>query len=119
MTRQQIKEKLLNMIGSKVTMYVDRPIHSTHPKHKNIVYSVNYGYIKEIIALDKDYQDAYLLGVDEVVESYEGIVYAIIERIDDNEDKLIVVPENIEYTIEEIEEKVNFQEKFFNHKIIK
>lgn len=119
MTRQQIKEKLLNMIGSKVTMYVDRPIHSTHPKHKNIAYGVNYGYIKEIIALDGDCQDAYLLGVDEVVESYEGIVYAIIERIDDNEDKLIVVPENIEYTIEEIEEKVNFQEKFFNHKIIK
>ena len=32
MTREQIKEKLLNMIGSKVTMFVDRPIHSTHPK---------------------------------------------------------------------------------------
>lgn len=119
MTREQIKEKLLNMIGSKVTMYVDRPIHSTHPKHKDIVYGVNYGYIKEFIALDGDYQDAYLLGVEELVESYEGVVYAIVERIDDNEDKLIIVPENKEYTLKEIEEKVNFQEKFFKHKIIK
>ena len=74
---------------------------------------------KEFIALDGDYQDAYLLGVEELVESYEGVVYAIVERIDDNEDKLIIVPENKEYTLKEIEEKVNFQEKFFKHKIIK
>lgn len=119
MTKEQIKEKLLNMIGSKVKVYIDRPIHSTHPKHKDIIYSVNYGYIKEIVALDGDYQDAYLLGVDDQVESYEGIVYAIIERENDNEDKLIVVANNKQFTIEEIEEKVNFQEKFFKHKIIK
>ena len=80
MDKIAIKEKLKKMIGSKVTMYVDRPLGSAHPKHKDIVYKVNYGYIKEIIALDGDYQDAYLLGVDKSVESYEGIVYAIVER---------------------------------------
>ena len=91
----------------------------THPKHKDIVYDVNYGYIKEIKALDNEYQDAYLLGVNEPVQSYEGIVYAIIERENDIEDKLIIVANNNEFTIEEIEELVNFQEKFFKHKIIK
>ena len=80
MDKTAIKEKLKSMIGSKVTMYVDRPLGSTHPKHKDIVYEVNYGYIKEIIALDGDYQDAYLLGVDKSVQSYEGIVYAIVRQ---------------------------------------
>lgn len=119
MNRKQIKEKLLSMLGSKITMYVDRPINSTHPKHKDIIYKVNYGYIKEIIALDGEYQDAYLLGVEQEVKCYEGIVYAIVERENDNEDKLIVVPEGLDFTIKEIEEKINFQEKFFKHKIIK
>lgn len=119
MDKTAIKEKLKSMIGSKVTMYVDRPLGSTHPKHKDIVYEVNYGYIKEIIALDGDYQDAYLLGVDKRVQSYEGIVYAIVERENDNEDKLIIVPEGKEFKIEEIKELINFQEKYFKSKIYK
>ena len=60
MNRKQIKEKLMSMLGSKITMYVDRPINSIHPKHKDIIYEVNYGYIKEIIALDGEYQEEYI-----------------------------------------------------------
>jgi inorganic pyrophosphatase len=119
MNRKQIKERLMSMLGSKITMYVDRPINSIHPKHKDIIYEVNYGYIKEIIALDGEYQDAYLLGVEQEVKCYEGIVCAIVERENDNEDKLIVVPEGLDFTTKAIEEKIDFQEKFFKYKIIK
>lgn len=114
-TREQLKE----LIGQEVTIYIDRPVGSKHPKYENIVYPINYGYIKEIIAADNEYQDAYLLGVEEKVEVYQAKVYAIIERENDNEDKLIVVPKNMEFSIEEIEELVSFQEKFFKHKIVK
>ena len=47
-----IRKKLEQLIGREVIVYIDRPKGSTHPKHNNIVYPVNYGYIKEIIAND-------------------------------------------------------------------
>ena len=112
-----IRQKIRKMIGQKVKIYIDRPIGSKHPKYDEIIYPINYGYIREIIAEDNEFQDAYLLGVNEPVQSYEGIVYAIVERENDLEDKLIIVANNNEFTIEEIEELVNFQEKFFKHKI--
>lgn len=35
------------MIGNIVKVTVDRPLGSYHPKHKDIYYPVNYGYIEE------------------------------------------------------------------------
>lgn len=40
------------MIGETVTVIIDRPLGSFHPVHKNIFYSVNYGYVEGIIAPD-------------------------------------------------------------------
>lgn len=106
------------MIGSIVTVTVDRQMGSYHPKHKDIYYPINYGYIKGIIAPDGEEQDAYILGVDKPVEKFTGKVIAIIHRLDDIEDKWVVCPENMTFSKEEIEEKVMFQEQFFNMKII-
>ncbi len=106
------------MIGSIVTVTVDCQMGSYHPKHKDIYYPINYGYIKGIIAPDGEEQDAYILGVDKPVEKFTGKVIAIIHRLDDIEDKWVVCPENMTFSKEEIEEKVMFQEQFFNMKII-
>lgn len=114
-----IREKLEDMIGKNVKVYIDRPIGSTHPKHKDIIYPVNYGYIKEIKAADDEYQDVYVLGVDETITNCVGKIYAVVERENDVEDKLIVVADNKEYTIEEIKEKIDFQEKYFKYRIVK
>lgn len=106
------------MIGSIVTVTVDRPMGSYHPKHKDIYYPINYGYIEGIIAPDGEEQDAYILGVDKPVEKFIGKVIAIIHRLDDIEDKWVVCPENMTFSKEEIAEKVMFQEQFFNTEII-
>ena len=106
------------MLGKIVTVTVDRPLGSYHPKHKDIYYPINYGYIEGIIAPDGEEQDAYILGVDKPVEKFTGKVIAIIHRLDDIEDKWVVCPENMTFSNEEIEEKVMFQEQFFNMKII-
>ena len=37
------------MIGNIVKVVVDRPLGSYHPKHKDIYYPINYGYIEEIM----------------------------------------------------------------------
>ncbi len=117
--KEIIRDKLGKLIGQEVIVYVDRPLGSVHPKHQNIIYPVNYGYIKDIVALDGDYQDAYLLGIDVPVVFTKGKVYAVVEREDDEEDKLIVVVGEHEYTTEEISEQIFFQEQYFKSNIKK
>ena len=106
------------MIGNIVKVVVDRSLGSHHPKHKDIIYPVNYGYIPGVIAPDGEEQDAYILGVDEPVTEFIGKVIAVIHRLNDTEDKLVVAPEGKSFTKEEIANLVAFQEKFFDTEII-
>ncbi len=105
------------MIGKVVKVIVDRPLGSCHPRHKDIYYSVNYGYIPGVIAPDGEAQDAYILGVHEPLKEFVGNVIAIIHRLDDVEDKWVVVPENVSVTKEEIIAQVAFQEQYFHTEI--
>lgn len=112
-------ESLKKLLNKEVEVIIDRKINSVHPSHKDIIYELNYGYIKDIIAPDNEYQDAYVLGVNEPIDRFEGVVIAIIHRVNDNEDKLVVANKGTNYTEKEIIEKTKFQEKFFEIKIIK
>ena len=107
----------ISMIGTIVKVIVDRPLGTYHPKHKNIFYSVNYGYVPGLIAPDGEEQDAYILGVTEAVAEFEGKVIAIIHRLDDVEEKWVVAPEHLSFTKEEIMRQVAFQEQYFRTEI--
>lgn len=98
---------------SLVKVVVDRAMGTKHPKHPDIVYPINYGYIPGIIAPDGEEQDAYILGVNEPVWEFEGEVVAIIHRFDDVEEKWVVAPVGSSFTKEEIEKQVAFQEQYF------
>lgn len=100
----------------KLEVKIDRPLGSIHPKYKDMVYPVNYGYIEGIIAPDGEYQDAYVLGVEYPLDSFKGELIAIIKRKDDIEDKWVV--SNKKYTKEEIMELVLFTEKYFDSEIL-
>ena len=105
------------MIGKVVKVTVDRPLGSYHPKYTNMYYPVNYGYVEGIYAEDNEEQDAYILGVNEPVKYFEGRVIAIIHRLDDVEDKWVVVPEGVSFTKEEIMQQVFFQEQYFKSEV--
>ena len=105
------------MIGSIVKVIVDRPLGTFHPKHKDIYYSVNYGYISGVMAPDGEEQDAYILGVHEPVAEFVGRVIAIIHRFDDIEEKWVIAPENVFLTKDEIMKQVAFQEQYFRTEI--
>ena len=107
----------MTMIGQIVKVIVDRPLGSYHPEHKDLFYSVNYGYIEGIIAPDGEEQDAYILGVNESVSEFTGKIIAIITRLDDVEEKWVVAPENMTFTKDEIIKQVEFQEKYFKSEI--
>ncbi len=99
-------------LGKEITIKIDRKIGSKHPKW-NFVYMVNYGFVPNTISADGEELDAYLLGVFEEVEEYTGKCIAIIHRTNDNDDKLIIVPDMIEYSDEQINALIEFQERFF------
>lgn len=101
-----------------VTVKMDRPLGTKHPKH-GFVYEVNYGYIPNTISGDGEELDAYVLGVSEPMDEFTGICVAIIHRTDDDDDKLIVIPNGLTITDEEIESQTAFQEQWFKHVIIR
>ena len=96
------------MIGKTVKVKVDRPLGSCHPEHRNLYYSLNYGYVEGISAPDGEFQDAYILGIYEPLKEFVGKVVAIIHRVNDIEDKWVVAPENISLTEQEIRAAVDF-----------
>lgn len=98
-----------------VTVKIDRPLGSYHPKHKDLYYPINYGYVEGVIAGDGEEQDAYILGINEPLETFTGNIIAVIHRINDNETKWVVAKKNTNYTVQEIEKQVHFQEKYFEH----
>lgn len=105
-------------LGQIIKIKIDRPLGSHHPKY-NYIYPINYGYVPNTISGDGEELDCYLLGIKESVDVYEGKCIAIIHRINDNDDKLIIVPSNLSYSDEEIEKNIFFQEQFFEHIIIR
>lgn len=105
-------------LGNTVKIKIDRPLGTKHPKH-GFVYSINYGYVAETIAPDGEEVDAYVLGIFDPIDEFEGECIAIIHRTNDNDDKLIVVPKGRNYSNEQIQALTEFQERFFKSEIIK
>jgi len=106
-------------IGETLTIKIDRPLNSKHPKH-DFVYEVNYGFIPDTKAPDGEETDAYILGVDEPLEEFTGKCVAIIHRTDDDDDKLIVVPESKkDISDEEILKATHFQEQWFKPTLLR
>ncbi len=96
-------------LGKNVSIVIDRKLGTKHPKH-GFIYMVNYGYVPNTISGDGEELDAYLLGVFEPIEEFLGKVIAVIHRTNDDDDKLVVVPNDREYSDEAIRALTEFQE---------
>ena len=116
--KEEIKMNLINYLNQNVRVKVDRPLGSKHPRH-GFIYPVNYGFVPDTISGDGEELDCYVLGVFEPLNEFTGKCIAIIHRIDDNDDKLIIVPENRNFSNKEIDILIEFQERFFKHEIIR
>lgn len=101
-----------------VTVKMDRPLGTRHPKH-GWEYPVNYGYIPGTVSGDGEELDAYVLGSDVPLDEFTGRCIAIIHRTNDNDDKLVVVPDGLDLDDNTIEQKTKFQEQWFEHTIIR
>lgn len=108
------KQLIRRMLGTMVHVEVDRPIGYVH---HDIRYPINYGYIPGLIAGDGEAQDAYILGVSEPLQSFDGQVIGAVRRHNDAEDKLVVAPKGVRFHQGQIADAVHFQEQFFQTSI--
>ena len=102
-----------DFLGKKVSVEIDRPLGTRHPKH-GFMYMLNYGLIPKTISGDGEELDAYLVGEFEPVEKSSGKVIAIIHRTNDDDDKLIVSKDGKDYSNDAIRALTEFQEKYFD-----
>ncbi len=101
------------VIGTIVKGKIDRPLGTRHPRHPEMVYPINYGYVSDVFAGDGAEQDVYVFGTDKPIYEYEGKVIAVYHRLNDCEDKWIVSLDGKNYSDQEILEKISFQEQYF------
>ena len=93
-------------------------MNTKHPEY-GFVYELNYGYVPDTKAPDGEEVDAYLVGVEEPVEEYEGRCIAVIHRLNDDDDKLVVVPMSFrDVGANEIQAATHFQEQFFQSELV-
>ena len=77
------------------------------------------GYIPNTISPDGEELDVYYLGINNPIKKAKGICIAVLHRLNDDDDKLIIVPKGTKIGNREIEKLVEFQEKWFKHIIIR
>ncbi|MCX6752003.1 MAG: inorganic diphosphatase [Candidatus Nomurabacteria bacterium] len=110
--------KSTDYLGKIVSVKIDRPLHSKHPKF-DWKYELNYGFIPGTMSPDGKELDVYVVGIDQPVDTFNGKCVAVIHRMNDDDDKLIVVPSQLELSDDEIRVATHFQEKFFKSEIIR
>ncbi len=114
----QVTVDVRNYLYQEVKVKIDRPLGSKHPKF-DWIYERNYGYIEGTVAGDGEPLDAYILMENTPLKEYEGRCIGIVKRLDEDDPKLIVVPEAYDLDDETIEEEIAFQEKWHNHELIR
>lgn len=114
MTLEERKAQVRGYLGRTVRIEIDRPIGYVHHKEKyDLLYPINYGYIPDVLGGDGEALDVYLMGVDTPVTEFFGRIIGVVHRENDVEDKLIMAPDGICFTAEEIAEAIDFQERYY------
>lgn len=106
-------------LGKVVDVIIDRQFGSIHPKFPDHIYQLNYGYVPGTMAPDGKEVDVFVLGEDKALEKFTGKCIAIIHRINDDDDKLIVCAKDKDFSDDEIRQQTYFQEKYFESVIIR
>lgn len=111
---QQMEKQpsIYSILGQTVTVTINRPIGSILMLQPLLTYLVNYGYVASLLLADASPVEAYVIGVDRPLKSFEGKVVALIKRYNLNDYKLVVGPINTRFTKNAIRKLTHFQEQF-------
>ena len=107
------KALVKSYLGKTVSIKIDRPIGSVHPKYPDLVYPVNYGSIPNAFSGNGKELEVYLLGVSVPVEEYTARIIGIVHRHNDAEDKLVAAPHGFHFDQQTVSAAVHFQEQYY------
>jgi len=114
-SRRKYSEMVKSLLGKTVCVMIDRP---TGYEQNGVRYPINRGYIEELIALDGQFQDAYVLGERAQSDTFTGVVIGVICRRNELEDKLIVADKDKRFDETEIKEAFGFLEDSFQCEVL-
>ena len=114
-----MRSKAIEYIGKYVNVKIDRPIGSRHPKYPDHIYLVNYGFVPNTVSGDGEELDCYILGENKPLKEYKGKCIAVIHRLNDDDDKLVITSKNKNFTDSEIRLSIDFQERYYKSVIIR
>lgn len=98
----------------KVTIEVDHALGTQHPTY-GMNYEVNMGFVQE--SMEDEFQDVYILGIEEPIETFKGEVIARVLR-ENGEEKWVAAPVGVRFAAEEIARKVAFLEQWFQSVVV-
>ena len=104
-------------IGRTVTVTIDRPYGSFHPHYPDVIYELNFGYVDELISPDGNFQDAWIIGVKEPLETFRGIVAGIIYHREGTS-RFIVTRCGELIDREAIIQEVAFEEQYYDTRFV-
>lgn len=107
-----------NMLSKTVTVIIDRPYGSIHPLLQDVTYPYNYGYIKQDMQQNIEFQDAYVIGVQQPLETFTGYVAGIIYHKEDTTSRWIVAPLGMVVDHEATIQLLGIEEQFYSTRII-
>lgn len=105
-------------LGRMVTVVVEHTIGENHPLYPDTQYLCNYGYVDEVMKETGEFQNAYVYGAEEPVDSFRGIVIAVIYRKGEEETQWVVGRQGKTMDHEEIKKMVGFQEQFYETRFV-
>jgi len=105
------------MLGKTVTVTVDRPYGSFHPTIANVIYPINFGYVSAPLSLQEGMQDAWVVGPQTPVETFQGVVAGIIYH-KDGDSRWIVVQPGMVIDHAQIINLIGFEEQYYETRII-
>lgn len=119
-TKEEVEMK--SLIGMELDAIITRPIGTVHPRYKDIIYEVNYGVVKDFELKDGRDLKTYIVGESMPTElngTYHGKVLAILHRLNDENDRIIIAPIGRTLSDDEIISKTEFAEQYFVSEIIR
>ncbi len=107
----------MEYLGKSVNVTVESPIGSLHPHYPDVQYPCNCGYVDEVLAETGEYQDAYVIGVNEPTDSFHGVVAAMVYRINDCHARWVITESKV-YDRQEVIDTIGELEQYQETRII-
>ena len=98
-----------------VEVVVDHPLGSESSERPSFLYELNCGFVRDTSGEKK--QQVYIAGVCDPVLAFRGVVVAVIHRKNGRGGPLVVAPEGMHFSKQQIKEQICFRERFFDSEI--